>query len=597
MEAFIDRELSTRAEILKGTGLNDSDFFVDEFQKEAINSAKDLDLKDIGDFVIIRNDKILAAPRNLINREILQSISSLKALKKAPYNEISLIKFSNYNHHVLKAHFDIWDWDLYLILKNNYFKVQTTSIMKTHFFLALLSSFIIIFALLFLSKKYFTDPIHTTIKYISRLDKGLLERPDLKSLNQDEIYALNLALQNLAENLHQARQELFNRTNQAEIATKNALNSKKAKSDFLAAMSHEIRTPLNGVIGAIELLRQTKLDNEQSELVEAIDVSGNGLMGVLNDILDLSKIESGKINLNKSPLELRPFLENIINLYRPLAQEKSVKFSLDVDDGVSTFCLIDELRLRQIISNLISNSLKFTESGNINLTVTKHKLAGHLEFQVKDTGIGIPNNKIDSLFTPFEQTNPSIEKKFGGTGLGLTIVKNLVELMGGNISVDSEEGVGSTFSFHIKAPTSIKNKSKDDKRDEVKLTQLNILMAEDNLVNQTINKKLLEKLGQNVTVVENGRIAFEALKLNKYDLILMDLKMPVMDGIEATKKIVSEISPHPPIVALTANVLPEIKKQCLEVGMSDFITKPFKQEKIVNLLQVIINEKSTKKSA
>ncbi len=375
---------------------------------------------------------------------------------------------------------------------------------------------------------------------------------------------------------------------QLENARLNAEMADKAKSDFLAVMSHEIRTPLNGISGFTQMLLDTNLSENQKEYLDLIKESSFKLLRVINDILDFSKIAAGRLEFDNVSFSIKDAIKKSISISEPTAKDKNLRILTEISDSIPETVIGDSERLQQVILNLLSNSLKFSEDSDIIITVKPLKQNEErikLEFRIKDNGIGIVDEVKRTLFQPFHQGDSSFSRRFGGSGLGLAICKNLVEMMNGEIGVESEPYIGSEFYFTAefqmqKPQINTLNEIHMDNKKTIKKYEgksYNILVVEDEVINQKLVRKILEKYGHTVLVCSNGAEAIENLSLNKYDVILMDIQMPVMNGIEATvriRKSEKKTGAYIPIIAMTANAFVSDKEKCFDVGMDEFISKP-----------------------
>jgi PAS domain S-box-containing protein len=385
----------------------------------------------------------------------------------------------------------------------------------------------------------------------------------------------------------------------AEHATITAENAVKAKQQFLSNMSHEIRTPMNAIIGFTKVLLKTELTEKQKEYLLAIKMSGDALIVLINDILDLAKVDAGKMTFEQTPFKLSASLSAMVHLFETKIQEKNLKLVKEYDENIPEVLVGDPVRLHQIILNLVSNSVKFTTKGKITVSVsllTEDEKKATIQFSVTDTGIGIPADRIGKIFENFQQASSGTSRLYGGTGLGLAIVKQLVESQGGSIHVNSVINEGSTFSFELSFLKTNDNAEleSDSIELDVDLKDIKILVVEDIVLNQLLMKTLLDDFGFARDVADNGKIAIEKLRTNTYDVILMDLQMPEMNGFEATDYIRNILNLQTPIIALTADVTTVDLAKCKAVGMNDYIAKPVDERVLYNKIVGFVKKPSNK---
>jgi len=394
-----------------------------------------------------------------------------------------------------------------------------------------------------------------------------------QEINDDDILRIGEILTNTVNE----RKEFENQLEESRQKAEESLETRKL---FLANISHEIRTPINAISGMSGILADTEISETQKQYVNAIQSSSKSLMVIVNDILDMSKLESGKFSAEFIPFDIRTILDPLYTTYLLKTDEKGIAFSIDYPQDMPKWLFGDPTRLGQILNNLISNAIKFTDTGKVTLKITFEKKGKHNEFcfRVTDTGIGIDKEKLKTIFEFFSQEDNTITRRFGGTGLGLAISKSISELLGGEITVESEKNVGSTFQFCLTMPEASEQLKGESVVSQSDLTGKNVLIVEDNELNRFLAVTILKKWNANIHTAVNGEEAVKAVSKLDIDIVLMDIQMPVMDGVAAAVAIRSELKSNVPIIALTANALASEKEKCWQAGMNEYITKPYNPE-------------------
>ena len=378
-------------------------------------------------------------------------------------------------------------------------------------------------------------------------------------------------------------------------------SSAVVKEQFLANMSHEIRTPINAVVGFANLLQKTTLDTDQQQFVNLIQNSGENLLSVVNDILDISKIEAGMMRITNEPFNMFEVCHSLEMMFKHKVTEKNLRFNFEFDKKIPEKLIGDSERLNQVLINLLNNAIKFTESGSVKLSVNLlhvNEKQASVQFVVKDSGIGISKEKLETIFERFEQADNNTARQYGGTGLGLAIVEKIVKMQQGQVTVDSNIGSGTSFTVILNFDIVHNVLSNEDKiinrynnKDVIKdFNKFKILVAEDNKTNQTLLKFILQQWNLPYDLAENGQQVLDKLKQDNYDLILMDIQMPIMDGYDASKKIRKELNVQVPIIAMTAHVLPTEKQKCIDAGMDDYISKPIDENIFLNMLEKYLSK-------
>ncbi len=477
------------------------------------------------------------------------------------------------------GYYKVAQTDIYVVsmARTSYLQNPTEILLNT-----VLIANIIALLMIMICVYYFTKPVTRDISHLSNFAKAITDGRDDIDINlnrNDELGVLATSLGKMVDTLKKM-------VLTSESAT-------KAKSDFLACMSHEIRTPMNGIIGMTYLAMQANPDEKQMDYLRRIDTAAKTLLAVINDILDFSKIEAEKMDINSITFRISGVLASMRDMLEPKCNEKGIVLKFTVDDNVPDIILSDPLRFSQICINLCSNAIKFTAEGEVHLHISLSKRQNEnliLQVEVKDSGIGMTAEAQEKVFDSFSQADGSTTRKFGGTGLGLAICKNLTHLLGGEIWVESKINEGSTFFFTICASEGLESELEDDDKTpnvEYSLPNLQVLLAEDNEINQVIALEILGNMGVNVSLANNGAEALSMWNDGDFDIIILDIQMPIMDGLTAAgeiRKSSKESSKTVPIIAMTAHAMTGDREKSIQAGMNDHITKPINIEELYNVL-------------
>ncbi|MFK7873713.1 MAG: ATP-binding protein [Oligoflexales bacterium] len=507
---------------------------------------------------------------------------SLGVLPKKSFSREYALSFEKQRVGSILLYADVYQ--IYTFLTDELLVIVVTNFLKTF-----LASFLILFVI----NQLLTRHLIKIARYLRKTDqerkreKLVLKRFNFLGGEKDELSTITQSLNQLLKSFYRQQDEL-----EEEVArrTRIAEEALEAKSRFLANISHEIRTPMNGIMGYADILLHSIEDPSHQEDIRVIQSCGHNLLNIINDVLDFSKIDAGKLQVENKNFNLQDVLEDTFKIFSPELALKNLSFSYHLAEDLPKFICGDSTRIRQVLTNFMSNAIKFTERGNISVECYSEVLNQKnikISIAVTDTGIGIPQHIVSSLFDPFSQADISTTRRFGGTGLGLSICQGLVDAMGGEITVQTQEGIGSTFSFFVIGSLSENEKESREKPCETLRHDLKILIAEDNVVNQKIIVSFLKSLGLfQFHLTSSGEEVLEVLKEKRFDMILMDCHMPGLDGYETTQMILKYIAKEirPKIIAVTASVTQEDQERCRLCGMDDFLSKPLNKKDLVKII-------------